>query len=119
MSALENARIPVRYLANLLAGGAEEPVMEAWRKLIALRLHMRSRTVGDVAEDEAQKAMSLAATTPKELEDIYELTALAGHEHRFVIPPFLRETAVESLDDPQRQQEGEGAGYRRPAKRRY
>ncbi len=116
-SSLESARLPIRYMAVLLAGGAEEFVTEAYRKLIALRIYMRAKTVGDIAAEEVQKAMSLAGTTPSELEAIYAMTALADFERRFVVPPFLREMAIEATADTHTQQEEEGVGFHRPPKR--
>ena len=38
---LDRMRIPVRYLANLLAAGDEEPVRSALSRLLAMRRHMR------------------------------------------------------------------------------
>ncbi len=116
-SSLESARLPIRYMAMLLAGGAEELVVEAYRKLMALRVYMRAKTVGDIAESDAQKAMSLAGTTASELEAIYAMTALADFEHRFVVPPFLREMGIEATTDTHTQQEEEGVGFHRPPKR--
>ncbi len=40
---LDRLRIPVRYLANLLAAGDEAPVRLALKKLMALRAYMRSK----------------------------------------------------------------------------
>ncbi len=47
-TSMGNARLPIRYLANLLAAGNEAEILAAYRKLIALRLFNREKTVGDV-----------------------------------------------------------------------
>src|SRR5690606_1552437 len=38
-------RIPVRYLANLLTAGAEEPIVAALERMLAMRAYMRAKTV--------------------------------------------------------------------------
>jgi nitrate reductase / nitrite oxidoreductase, beta subunit len=86
----ESARLPLRYLARLLAGGNEEPVAAAYRKLLAGRLYLRAQSVGDVAAETVTRALEEARTTPAELEAIYRLTALASFDERMVVPPFAR-----------------------------
>ena len=39
---IASLRVPVKYLANLLTAGKEEPVVEALRKMFAMRIHMVS-----------------------------------------------------------------------------
>ena len=58
-----------------------------------------------------------AQTTPEEAEAIYRLTSLPGFEDRFVIPPFRREQAIESVQKPQRHKEEAGFGFIHPPKR--
>jgi nitrate reductase beta subunit len=36
-------RIPVKYLANLLTGGKEEPVRFGLKRMMAMRHYMRSK----------------------------------------------------------------------------
>jgi nitrate reductase beta subunit len=116
-SSLESARLPIRYMAHMLAGGNEEVVTAAYRKLMAGRLYKRAQTVGDIPDATVSKAIAEAATTPEELEAIYYMTSMTGFEERFVVPPFLREMAIEAVINTQTQQEEEGMGYRRPPKR--
>ncbi len=99
-SSLENARLPIRYMAGLLAAGNEEPVTAAYKKLIAVRLFKRAQAVGDVTDDQAAAALADAGMTAQEAEAIYRLTALATYEERFVIPPMAREVAIEAVTDP-------------------
>jgi nitrate reductase beta subunit len=106
--------VPLRYLANLFAAGNEEVVTAVYRKLIAVRLAMRARTVHDLDEADIKQALADAETTPEEVEAIFRLTALPTFDERFVVPPLAREQAIEALGDPfARKREG-GFGFRRP-----
>ncbi|MFO0753872.1 MAG: 4Fe-4S dicluster domain-containing protein, partial [Thermodesulfovibrionales bacterium] len=117
-SSHENSRIPVRYFASLLAAGEEEPVRQAYRKLEAVRIYKRAATVGDIGEAELKRALEEARTNPEELEAIYRLTALSSVEDRFVIPPSMREQAVEAAGDPLQKQNSAGAGFLRTPRRK-
>jgi nitrate reductase beta subunit len=99
-SSLEHARLPIRYMAALLSAGNEEPVEAAYRKMIAVRLYYRARTVGDVSDDDVDRSMATAGTTAAEIEAIYHLTSIAPVEERFVVPPFLRETVIRGGETP-------------------
>ncbi len=115
LSSLESARLPLDYMATLLAGGNREVVTAAYRTLIAGRLYLRATSVGDVPEAALREAMQAAGKGEQELQAIYRLTSLADLHQRFVVPPFFREEAVETRIDPQVQQEQQGVGYvRRP-----
>ena len=116
-SSLESARVPIRYLASLLAAGEEEYVKAAYKKLIALRIYKRAQTVGDLKEPKVKEVLLEASTSPEELEAIYRMTSLSAFEDRFVIPPFLREMAVETMVDPETHKGETGVGYGRPPKR--
>ncbi len=118
-SSLESARVPLRYLARLFSAGDEAPVVEAYRRLIAVRLFKRSEAVGDVADSEAARALEAAGLTPETAEAIYRLTALPTFEERFVIPPLARETAIETLRDPFTHKARAGVGFRREAQREW
>ncbi len=116
-SSLENARVPIRYFASLLSAGDEETIKAVYRKMIALRLFKRSETVGDVPSKEAKHAVEMARTTPEELEAIYRLTSIPTFHDRFVIPPFLRETAIEAVGRPEDYRSEEGVGFLKKPKR--
>ena len=116
-SSLESARLPIKYLAQLLSAGDEETVLKVYRKLLAIRIFKRSETVGDIAEGEGKLAMEEAKITPEEVDGIYRMTSLAAFEERFVIPPFLREMAIESVIKPQTRKEEVGVGYVHSPKR--
>ncbi len=116
-SSLAAARLPLTYMARLLAAGRVDEVEAVYRKLIAGRLFKRAQSVGDVPEATARQAIEAAATSAEELEEIYRMTALAGFEERFVIPPFLREAAIAATTDVLEHQHDEGTGFHRGPKR--
>ncbi len=45
---IDQARFPLKYMANLFAAGDEEKVKVVLKKLMAVRMHRRGVTVGDV-----------------------------------------------------------------------
>ena len=54
MSSLERSRIPLRYMASLLSGGNEEIIRDVYKKLVAVRVYMRSKKVKDIPAEEVQ-----------------------------------------------------------------
>ncbi len=113
LSSLEQARMPLRYMASLFSAGNEQIVAEVYRKLIAVRVAMRAKTVQDVSEAEAQEALRLGATDQEEVEAIFRLTARPTYEERFVVPPLAREVAIEGTLDPFQQKREGGFGFRK------
>ncbi|NIP57908.1 MAG: nitrate reductase subunit beta [Gemmatimonadetes bacterium] len=95
---LEDARIPLEYMANLFSAGDTGAVAERLKKLMAVRLHRRRVTVGDIEEEAVGSALAEAALTPQTADEIYYLTSLAKFDDRFVIPAAHREQAIEMLE---------------------
>ena len=118
-STLEQARLPVRYLAGLFAGGNEEEVRSVYRRLLAVRISRRAGNVGDLPAQEAEAALTLAGISAKEAEAIYRLTSLSNMQQRVVIPPMLREQAAEALEGAEACRQETGFGPRRRPKRRW
>lgn len=116
---LENARLPVRYLAGLFAGGNEEEVRAVYRKLIAVRLQRRQLSVGDLDQEAVAAAAQIAGTTADQIDEIYRMTTQTGIKERIVVPPMLREQAIEALRDPEQHREEMGFGSRKAPKRRW
>lgn len=110
-SSIENARLPIRYMASLFSAGDEQKVVLVYKKLLAVRIYKRWQTVGDIPKQKADQALEETQLTPEEIEKIYYLTSIASLEERFVIPPFLRETAIEMTGDAHTYQEQRGAGF--------
>jgi nitrate reductase beta subunit len=92
---VKSLRIPVRYLANLLTAGAEAPVVLALQRMMAMRIHMRARTVEGRIETEVLKQVGLSL---EQVEEMYRLMAIADYEDRFVIPTTHREYAENAFD---------------------
>jgi nitrate reductase beta subunit len=82
-AAIDQMRIPVTYLANLLSAGDQEPVRLALGRLAALRHYMRLRRVEKQNNTQVLDAMGLNA---QDADQIYQLLALAPLAERFVIP---------------------------------
>ncbi len=95
---IDQARFPLKYLANLLSAGDEEKVKDRLRKLMAVRIYRRFKTVGDISEAKANEALAAAGYTPEMADEVYTLTSLAKFDDRFVIPAAHREQAIEMLD---------------------
>ena len=113
LSSLEQARMPIRYMARLFAAGNEEIVTASYRKLIAVRIYMRAKTTQDVSAAEVEEALKAGHTTAEEVEAIYRLTARPTYEERFVVPPLAREMAVEQMLNPLTQKSEGGFGFRK------
>jgi nitrate reductase beta subunit len=109
---LENARLPMKYLASLFGAGNEGPVRYALKKQMAVRLYNRQKNVGDLDPKVVEKMLAEADTTPEQCEAIYQLTSLPLFDQRFVIPPSHREEAIAALDDPQEYKGATGFGPR-------
>ncbi len=108
---IDQARVPMKYLGNLFGAGHEGKVRYALRKQKAVRWYRRALTVGDVTMEVAERMLREADCSIEEAEAIYNLTALAPLEQRFVIPPMNREEAIEMIDDPLGHKMGVGFGF--------
>ena len=109
---LDQARLPMSYLASLFGAGQEAPVRYAMKKMMAIRTWKRAVTVGDVELQVALDGLREADCTTEQAEAIYRLTSLCNYEDRFVIPPSHREQAVEVLTNPLEKQGAAGFGFR-------
>ena len=94
MPDVRSLRIPVRYLANLLTAGKEEPVTLALERMLAMRAYMRGKTVDGVIDETLAASVGLSGAT---IEDMYQVMAIANYEDRFVIPTNHRETNDDAL----------------------
>jgi nitrate reductase beta subunit len=93
MPDVRSLRIPLRYLANLLTAGDEEPVARGLERMLAMRGYMRARTVDGVIDGAIAAQVGLE---PQQIEDMYQIMAIANYEDRFVIPTAHRETAEDA-----------------------
>ncbi len=95
---VEQARFPLKYLASLFSAGDTHAVADKLKKLMAVRIYRRFKTVGDVTEERMKAALRETGLTQESAEGIFYLTALAKFNDRFVIPPAHREQAMEMLE---------------------
>jgi nitrate reductase beta subunit len=108
---IDQARVPMKFLANLFGAGHEGKVRYALRKQKAVRWHRRALTVGDVDMATAGRMLREADSSPEEADRIYRLTSLCTFEDRFVIPPMHREEAIQMLNDPLEHKQSVGFGF--------
>ena len=114
---LDTSRMPVKYLANLFSAGDEAPISLALRKMLAVRIYMRHKTVDQEVSQKTLDILSEVGMDAEEAEAIYRLTTLPGLDERFVFPPYQREIAVESWKDPLAHKGETGLGYVQPPRR--
>ncbi|MBI4461154.1 MAG: nitrate reductase subunit beta, partial [Acidobacteria bacterium] len=108
---IDEARVPMKFLANLFGAGHEGKVRYALRKQKAVRWYRRAVTVGDVDMPTAEHMLREADSSPEEAEEVYRLTSLCTFEDRFVIPPAHREGVIQTMEDPQEHQNSVGFGF--------
>jgi len=90
MPDIRSLRIPVRYLANLLTAGAEEPIVVALERLLALRAFYREHQL------EGRENLALlerVGLTAAQVRDMHRYLSIGNYEDRFVIPTTHREYA--------------------------
>ena len=88
-------RIPVKYLANLLTAGDTMPVTRALERMLAMRGYMRGKHVDGI---ENQRVLEQVGLDKHTVEDMYHVMAIANYEDRFVIPSAHREYAENAFD---------------------
>ncbi|PAT33309.1 nitrate reductase subunit beta [Vandammella animalimorsus] len=93
---VDEMRIPLRYLANLLTAGKIEPIKLALERMIAMRRFKRAQVVHG---QQALQALVGTGLTPEMVEDMYQIMAIANYEDRFVIPSSHRELVEDSFDE--------------------
>ena len=87
MPDVRSLRIPVRYLANLLTAGAEEPIVRALERMLAMRAYMRLKSIEGRVDEAIAEEVGLTGRT---IEEMYRYMALAAYEDRYVIPTTPR-----------------------------
>ncbi|MBX7093750.1 MAG: nitrate reductase subunit beta [Flavobacteriales bacterium] len=114
---IEQSRLPIKYLASLFSAGNTGKVVEVMKRLMAVRLHRRGETVGDLSKEEIGAAMKEVNMDGETADAIFRLTALASFDERFVIPAAHREESIEMLENTADYKGETGFGFRqRPAR---
>ncbi|SQK72444.1 Respiratory nitrate reductase 2 beta chain [Tatumella ptyseos] len=90
LPAVEELRIPVQYLANMLTAGDTAPVISALKRMMAMRHYKRAQTVEGKTDTRALEETGL---TVAQAEEMYRYLAIANYEDRFVVPSGHREMA--------------------------
>jgi nitrate reductase beta subunit len=85
----------VRYLANLLTGGKEEPVVLALKRMLAMRSYMRRKNIEGVLDD---AVLARVGMTRESMEEMFRLMSIADYEDRFVIPTTHREQIEDAYE---------------------
>lgn len=93
MPDIEKMRIPVKYLANLLTAGKEEPVVRSLKRMLAMRQFMRSKLIEG---DPNPAILEEVGLTEELVTDMYKIMALANYEDRYVIPTGHREETIDA-----------------------
>jgi len=86
--AIEEMRIPVEYLANMLTAGDTEVVTKVLKKMVAMRSYMRDVNLQKETDATLLKDVDL---TERQVAELYRLLAIAKYEDRFVIPTNHKE----------------------------
>ena len=92
---VKSLRIPVKYLANLLTAGDTLPVERALERMLAMRAYQREKHVEGRINTAALEQVQMSQN---EVEDMYQLMAIANYEDRFVIPSTHREYAENAFN---------------------
>jgi nitrate reductase / nitrite oxidoreductase, beta subunit len=108
---IEDARLPVKYMANLFSAGDTEIIYRNLKKLMAVRIHRRSVTVGDIKRETADLALKGSELSSDMADAIFRMTSLAHFSDRFVIPPAHREEAIEMIEDTHVKRGNAGFGF--------
>lgn len=95
---IDDLRMPLKYMANMFSAGNEDLIADKLKKLMAIRIYRRHKTVGDISAEKSAKALRDVNLTEAQAEAIYNLTSLAKFDERFVIPAAHREQAIEMLE---------------------
>jgi nitrate reductase beta subunit len=82
-AAIDQMRIPIDYLASILAAGDTGPVRLSLERLVAMRRYMRDVNL----ENEVRPTIATeAGMEPHELEEMFRMVAIADYDDRYVIP---------------------------------
>ena len=93
---VKDLRIPLKYLANLLTAGNETPILNALETMIAMRRYKRAQSVEKRTDESTLSNTHLNGT---QVEEMYQIMAIANYEDRFVIPSSHKEMAEDAFDD--------------------
>ena len=94
---IKDMRIPIEYLANLLTAGKTEPIVNALQTMIDMRKYMRSKTI--YSSEQALQELSGHRLDAAQIEEMYQVMAIANYEDRFVIPSAHKELVSNTFEE--------------------
>lgn len=114
---IEDSRLPMEYLASLFTAGNTSIIKMVLKKLMAVRLHRRDVTVGDLPKEEIKHALNDTNLNTETADAIFRLTSLPRFDERFIIPPAHKEEAKELIENTANLKGESGFGFTTKAKR--
>lgn len=108
---LADARLPIRYMANLFSAKNEDVIRAVYEKLIGVRTLMRQHQLGKRPSDNVVDFLAKRGLSEKDAHEIFHLTSKPTYEERFVIPPLNVEMQVEPILDPEKFRHNNGFGF--------
>lgn len=109
---VDKNRLPMKYLASLFSAGNTDKIVDVMKRLMAVRLHRRGVTTGDISKEEISSAMDEVNINADMADAIFRLTSLATFDERFVIPPAHREESIEMLENTADVKGNTGFGFK-------
>jgi len=97
-ASIEQARLPMKFLASLFSAGNMDEIRSVMKKLMAIRHFKRAEARKELDADYLRKILHESRMDKEEAEAIYQLTTCPGPYERFVLPPLQREEAIEGGD---------------------
>ena len=91
--AIEEMRLPIEYLANLLTAGDVAPIKLGLQKMAMMRSYMRAKVTQQPFDVSKLERLNL---TESQLNDMYRLLGIAKYEDRFVVPTSHKETYLDT-----------------------
>ncbi|MED1173589.1 nitrate reductase subunit beta [Bacillus inaquosorum] len=85
---IDQMRIPIDYLAQLLTAGDTDHIRSTLKKMSVMRQYMRAVQTNKTVDPALISSVGL---TEQQIEDMYRLLAIAKYDDRFVIPSSHRE----------------------------
>ncbi|MGW8459007.1 nitrate reductase subunit beta [Bacillus atrophaeus] len=90
--AIDQMRIPIEYLAQLLTAGDTDHIRTTLKKMSVMRQYMRAVQTKKPIDPALISSVGL---TEEQIEDMYRLLAIAKYDDRFVIPSSHREEVAD------------------------
>ena len=85
---IEEMRLPVQYLANMLTAGDTRTVKLALQRMAMMRSYMRAKSSNKEFD---LSRLDRVGLSERQTKDMYRLLAIAKHEDRFVVPTSHKE----------------------------